>query len=358
MTSILDKLRKSDKIRQAKHDEANEEKSGYLRAGNTGCEIEGGDIVAECPRLAHLRRLGLRSEEIGEDRICMFEGGYAHQDLLAEKLREAGVEVFEEGQEGEITTDWLCGDVHVTGSVDIGLGDGQGNLTHVVDAKAVCSLWTARDILVVEMPKIKHLAQLGHYMMETEKPGKLAYGSYVDYAVNDWAWKLLPLRGDRHSECIEYRDTLDKVAVPEPQVDRVKAAGYRVTKDVYKSGKFKGKTKYEASIHIPKKILPFRQIYDVRWGESGYLEYSVEGRGEWTQTILTEVGIREFYCRVLDIEAEGDLGKRPLTLKPEGTPENYNRCDYCGLKSLCDEHENNYQKWLDMVKQLPVNSET
>jgi len=343
-------LYEDDLRREEEHKEREREKLGYMRAGNSGVKLSDGNIAGECPRLVLIRRMGLEKEPITRDRHVMFEGGYIHQAAIAEKFRKMGLTVMEEGTSGEVRTSWLCDGVPVTGSIDIGVG--KGKLEYVTDCKQVSSLWTARDILIEGHPKFVHLCQLGHYMMETGLPGKLIYASYVDFAVNDWAWKLLPLQGENeYSQYLQYRPRTDKVVVPESHAERVRATGYKISCSPYKSGPRKGMNKLEANIHIPKKILPFREIYDVSY-ESDQITYKRECDEKWQYAPITSEGIRLFYSYVLQLERERDLGKRPLTLNSQGKPENYNKCDYCPLQEICDECENNYDRWLNEVRKI------
>jgi len=108
-------------------------------------------------------------------------------------------------------------------------------------------------------------------------------------------------------------------------------------------------------IRVAKKILQYRQGFEIEWTKGKQLKYrpilaDTEGRElEWTWTPITQQGIIDYYEAVVKQEKEKKLAARPLNLKSDGSPGNFSSCDYCPLKASCESHETDYDKWLDAV---------
>lgn len=295
---------------------------GNLRAGNSGVVLPGGggDTAGTCPRLAHLRKLGISVETPSSDRQIMFAAGHMNETFWLNKLRRSWPGIIR--CEEEIPTHWLTASgTAVTGRPDIVLCDEAGKPVLTYELKMVASVWTARDVRVMEggKPKFAHMVQAAHYMWQLGTPGRLLYTSYVDHTVPHFALKQLPKAGQAGSEVCLY-DT-------------------------------KG---------MPKKVLPFWVSYDLQFGEGGLLEFRHEGLGtSWHETPISVEGIRAFY-EMADKMPEEGLGERPLTLEATGEIQTrFSNCSYCNLDSTCGrrEKDRDYTKWLADVRSLPTTKE-
>jgi hypothetical protein len=302
---------------QAEHDAQEALRIGNLRAGNSALMTEAGEILGnQCARTTLLRKLGIQYEETSADRLLMFGAGRLNEDFWVQKLRRvwSGRILLEE----EIPTSWLTASgTSVTGRPDVVLTSDEAGTKPVLglEMKMVSSVWTARDVRILGKPKLDHLIQAGHYAHQLGIPYKLVYTSYVDFAVAGWMQKQFPAYGQPGSEIIEYSD-LNK-----------------------KTGK-----------REPKKVLPFYYIYDLSWGREGYLQYSVEGSREVTESPVRYEDIVRYYEFVDQMEATGQLGPRPLNVEADGGLGNWSKCDYCPLLPVCNSHEKRgLTAWLDEV---------
>jgi hypothetical protein len=283
-------------------------KIGVLRGGNSGCGLGDGNFTGECPRKAFMRFHGL-FQKTDPDRFVMFEAGLAVEDTLIKKIErnlQPGQRIL---RQDECGTAWVTSNgTHVTGSPDIVIADSAGNYLVGIEVKQVSSLWTGLHHVQDKMPSLKHLCQAGHYMDRLKLPAyKLINVNPVDFQLP--GFKAL-------------MEKLPKVGTPGSEYFQYDKRG------------------------SPKKLLPFRFVYDLEFGEDGYLKFRQEGsKGFWTTTIVHRQGITDFYEHVSNMDK--DLGPRPLTLKCTGDFENYNLCtDYCDFVSICDAYESHPDRWL------------
>lgn len=284
-------------------------KVGNLRGGNTGVWVDKETVVGGCPRLAHLRSIGVEVEKIPADRHVMFAAGHSNEDIWA---RYFAATWKGEGKtllrESEVPTSWATsGGTKVTGRPDFVFAkDGKPILG--LENKMCASVWTAKTVLFQGIPKIKHLAQAAHYSWQLGIPWKIVYSSYVDFVVPSWAERMFPKRGQPLSE-------------------------YTVSND--KGG--------------AKKVLPFHRVYDLRWVD-GRLEFSPEGANAWQVTPVTADGIREYFEQVAVVADKKKLPPRVTTVEGNGEVSDFSDCDYCPLNETCTKHTN-YDKWLTAVRE-------
>lgn len=331
LVSVTALFEEGVRVMQAEHVAEESTKVGILRAGNTGLlEVVNNaktgkpsvEVSGKCHRLSFLRFKGIRIEEHGEERELMFDGGRGNEDLWAAILLKAWTGKLL--REEDVPISWeLPSGIKVTGRPDLVLADNDGVPVKGIELKLVSSLWTARDVLL-DKPKPPHLMQAAHYMWRlSEQTGKsvpfeLWYTSRVDWAVNgNWVQKLFPKKGEKASEYCEYNETSGEI----------------------------------------KKVLPFRKGFLLRWkGDTldSPLEVSpVGGKPNWSASIVTRRRILDYFEYVAKMEANKELGPRPMNLNADGTKGNYDPCDYCSLKQHCNTWEDKgFEAWLANVPRL------
>lgn len=325
--NITDRLRQARALERQKHTDGEAAKLGTLRAGATGIRASNGDIAGACHRKAHLRSLGIDFDVPTEDKVIMFELGYANETVIYDDLLATSPQDISEVilREEEIPIEWQTRNgTKVTGRPDVVLCEGDPNWRVYrtvpkpilgLELKSVHSMWTVRDLLFEKGPKLENIAQAAHYMWKLDIPYKLIYKSYsnLGQSVSDWAAKLFPKQGEPGSEYIEYNA---------------------------KGGM--------------KQIRQFEIVFDLRIDKSGRVQTKREQDSVWTNTIVSTQDIEAYYEFVSKIAESGDLGPRPLTVDSQGNKKNWRMCDptYCPLSATCDQHERTYTSWLAEVRRL------
>lgn len=345
---IKDLLKAGMQKQVAKANEQEATKLNTLRAGSGGLFLDG-QTVGTCTRLATLRSLGINVKEEELEREFMFAGGRANEDIWLASLRESWTGIIK--AEEEIPTSWTTKNgMPVTGRPDIVLCNDKGDPELGLELKQVSSVWTGRTVLFEGQPKLDHLIQSAHYSWQLGIPFELWYTSRVDFdiSMNPIIKNLLPKEGQAKSEFIQYGYY--------EQIDSNRA----------KSGKSKRKiseTEYEIRrvsgdsrvFRDAVKVLPFAVGYVLDFSAEGYLTYTSSLTGETRESIVKKDQLIEYYEYLSKLVETRKLGPRPLTLKADGNPENYSKCDYCPLKKACDSSESmGFERWLLEVKQTTV----
>ena len=289
------------------HQEAEKSKLGNLRAGDSGAMSRQGDVMGGCHRRAYVRtQMGIEVDPPSADRLIMFELGKANETIWVDKLKRVWPGTIK--QEEEIPITWTTTNgMKVTGRPDIVLCDKDGKPMLGIEHKAVCSIWTARDVSFERNPKIKHMLQATHYAWQLKVPYRLVYTQYVDYAMPDCAKKFFPADDTR----VSIND--------------------------------KGQ---------PKAVLPHETIYEIEIDKKGRVNYRLEEASEssWSQAIFTVEDIERFYEFVSSMAEKKTLGPRPVTVAPSGKQLPYKDCQYCPLQETCDKYEHSWEKWNDAIK--------
>lgn len=351
MSINLSGLFRTSRIRKREqYVEGEKSKTGNLRAGNSGIlSSENGEVAGSCVRKAHLRALGIEIDPPTEDKLIMFDLGFASEDIIAEKLVRAMPEGHILLREEEIPIEWrttngtkitgrpdmvICSvDAIVPAGSDIGpVSNGIGEVVEYtgpisrtprpilgIELKSTHSLWVAREVVFNRKPKLGNLIQAAHYMWQLNVPYKLVYTNYSQLgqgmAGNEWIVKQFPRPGEPGSEYIEYNDKKKTI----------------------------------------KHIRQFEIVYDLRFDEHGRLQFKREDEADtlWTSTIVTRDDIRNFYEYTATMASDKKLGPRPSQVDSLGNKAGYKDCDYCPLKPVCDEHEDDgYDKWISEVNKL------
>ena len=310
------RLREGRQLARDKYKKEEATKIGTLRAGNSGIMSNEGDIAGSCHRLAHLRSLGIQVQEPDDPTLVMFQLGIISEDAIYNDLilTVSSNEVIL--REHEIPIEWTTtNNTKVTGRPDLVIceyemttaGDKQIIPRLVIEAKSVASVWVSRSVLLEKEPKISNLAQVGHYMWKLGVPGRLMYKQYAIQAVPDMAFRFLP----RNSEFIEYDERTGN----------------------------------------PRNIKPFEIVYELQYNKQKVLQYRIENTKKWINSVVSIPDIERYYEFISRITETGDLGNRPIAIKPNGKEMGYKPCKYCSLKDICGTKKNvEYTTWLAEVK--------
>jgi hypothetical protein len=316
-----------------KHAEGEQQKLGNLRAGSSGIMIPTGEVAGSCVRKAHIRQLGLELEDLSEDKLLMFDLGFANEDVIADKLKSVLPEGHTILREEEIPVEWTTTNgTRVTGRPDIVIckttGADPNKLTRAhnnmllqptlgLELKSVHSIWTARDVLFGGKPKLSNVIQAAHYMWQLNVPYKLIYSAYSQLGQgmagkDDWISKQFPRPGQPFSEYVEYN--------PKGQI---------------------------------KHIRQFEIVYDLQFSDKGVVQFKLEDDTKWKDTIVTRDGIIRFFEATSQVQSTGVLGPRPSQVDLFGEKAGYSDCSYCPLKDICDRLEKtNYSTWLQEVQNI------
>lgn len=288
-----------EQLRKQK-EEKEKGKRGTLRGGNSGAIIEG-DIYGKCPRISLLRKHGIDIPK-EPNRELMFQAGETSELSVVAVLQALGYTV--KAQE-EVGTTWQTTDgTPVTGSPDVVFYRNAGQ-QRALELKLVSSMWTAYNLLAKDKPSSDHIIQAAHYSLHTPNtPYYLTYVSRSDYHVGLYKWMDGALRG---STDVEWKD---------------------------------GKA---------FKMLPFYKTYMLHWQKNGKLAL-ISDVGRHYTTKITRQSIEAYYERIQEIERTQQLGARPTNKHVVDELDSYSPCDYCPLKLVCDEHEDDYDVWQDAVK--------
>jgi hypothetical protein len=152
-------------------------KRGKLRAGSSGCIVDG-LVHGECHRIAHLRHVGVDKKHT-LSRKLMFQAGEANEDLWDD--------VLVEGWDGQVLRHFEAAKQLPFGTIeghpDIILADREGRHRFVLELKLLSALYTSIQRTFDGQPDEKHLIQSATYMWMTGLPGVLCYTNRTDFAV-------------------------------------------------------------------------------------------------------------------------------------------------------------------------------
>lgn len=322
--NISERLRLGRLAERERRAGTEESKLGNLRAGSTGIMSDNGDVAANCHRKSLIRSMGLELEVIDENKMIMFELGFASEDITHQILLDSLAPGETLLREEEIPIEWFTTNgTRVTGRPDIVIcstGTSQdvkvpGSLPTPLlglELKSVHSIWTARDVLFNGQPKMGNLAQTAHYMWKLGVPYKLIYKSYsqLGQSMSDWAVKFFPRKGEPNSQYVDYND----------------------------KGGVKGLKQFEI-------------VYDIQIDERGRVGYKLEADAEFKRSIITIQDIERYYEYVSIMTERKDLGPRPMTVDTHGEKLNYKECAYCPAQATCDKYETlGFEVWIDAIR--------
>ena len=308
-------------------------KVGNLRAGNAGVILPDGTPAGSCPRIAHLRSLGLDPKgEISESTLTMWESGIVNETYWVDKLRRIWVGPILCEDEIAVSYETPTG-VRLTGRPDIVLcHDVAGTAVPVLglELKSISSIWTLEKVSLGRnvSPKLEHLAQAGLYSWQLGRihnlpgplPYRLIYSAHVNYAGPDWMGTML-------------RQNYDPTGI----------VGQHPLVELDSSGKF-------------KNTRPHHMVYELAWDMSedksdGVLKFRRENADTYTESPVTWSGIDQYYGMAGDMASHKELPPRPVVMKGDGRKGNFSLCDprYCTLSEICSTKKN-YKEWIKEVR--------
>ncbi len=286
--NIRQLLEKGHALLRSEHKAKENVQRGVLRAGNSGC-ITDGTVYGECHRISHARALG-HDKPVSFDREIMFQGGEANEDQWNRVTVPAWPGLVVRHAEVRKQGSWGT----VMGHPDIILADAYANWKVLLELKQVMAANSAIYRCLEGEPDSKHLIQSATYMWMTGVPTILCYTSRSDFALE------------------------------------------------FKRKQYGGQT----------KIQPFyRMFYLTIKGDT--LWYRDEFEQTEVKTNVTISGIVAYYQLVHDMAHDFSLRDRPSNDSVTGRAAAWDRCDrrYCAFADACNESENNYQRWIDTVKE-------
>lgn len=325
-SNLASRLKAGRQLERAKHREGDAAKLGTLRAGNSGMMSNSGDIAGSCHRRAHLRSLGLEVEEPDDSKLVMFQMGTANEDVVYRDLIHTSGPDEVILREEEIPTTWMTSNgTKVTGRPDMVVcrrDEGATVPIWGIEIKSIASVWTTRDIIGTQQPKLEHLIQAGHYSWQIGVPFRLLYKQYGIQEIPFWkgqngpGWgqKLFPVQGAPGSEFIDY--------------EKGRVQPFEIT--------------YELS--WANGTLRYRREYPSQSGEAA-------GSEQWKRTLVDVESIRRYYEFTSRMAQDQELGPRPMTIDAVGKEKSWTGCSYCPLQGTCDNYEDNgYSEWLEAVR--------
>lgn len=326
--------------------------AGVMRGGNAGAVLEKrGDnymVVGNGLREAYIRTFLGFSEDFKIDKRLMFLGGHANEDIWTKVLQKACEEeslTFK--REEELGLSWEIEGVKCTGRPDYVFFNKEGEPVRGLEFKQASSIWTARDVLINNQPKLSHLIQAANYSLRMNIPYELWYSNYVNHTSPGYYLKP-PLSGEPRSEYFDYipvlhytnrngKQSFKKVKIPKIHAE----SDPSFLKNTY------GVTGFEF-----KNVKPFIYGFSIRWNQ-GYLEWaSLYGFApRYVRTPITPESINEFYVQLATMADRKHLPPTVTNMKADGQiDDGFNLEDY-SLFADINENVQNFDEWEDAIKQ-------
>jgi hypothetical protein len=318
MSSVVSELYlKGLQDRIAEGDAREKEKVGVLRGGNSGIITPEGRVIGACPRLAYLRYKGYNLSDIEPMRHLMFAAGLSNEDIWVDVLKRSwdGPILTEE----DVPTKWETENgIAVTGRPDIVLCDFVSGIdgprtSHEpklgLELKLISSLWTARNVLIEDMPKYNHVIQAAHYSWQLGIPFELWYTCRADYAVGGSDWEKRLFSKGKDLESVELND--------------------------------KGNI---------KKITQFIRGFKLDWQQDGKLVVTSVETGKQYDTLVTAANIERFYNTVACMDDTNQLPPPPHEIKLDGK-NTYPHHKYCPICKHRDKFKT-VSEMIDVAKEL------
>lgn len=315
MLDIKNILAEGRRIKTALSKAEREKEPQALRAGNSGILIQTPDediVYGECARKAHLRYLQIEDTADAVTNEKFDEG--TSSELIVNDIITPGLDVLYPGYKlkagnDTVNTSWnVSSGIPVTGRPDGVIVNSSGEPVAIIEHKKKISFYSMRNASFDGIPDNKHIIQAAHY---------------------SWQLGCIPAYIIYRNGTIWHYYTFDR---------RIKDD---IESSPYKNGiTYKGET--------PFTVEPHYSIFTLTWEDDVVM---VEYEGKKQATLVTVEGIQSFYEASDSIKDTKELGPRPTSKSViVGNKASYKPCQYCFLKNVCDEHENNYDAWLDHVK--------
>lgn len=143
----------------------------------------------------------------------------------------------------------------------------------------------------------------------------------------------------------------------------IQAAAYSMAADrpwilLYTNPNYFSVPFYDKKKTQEKSLKPFYAIFYLRW-ENDFLWYRHEDE-EWTETVVTKEGIREYYQLVSEMEVQEDLGPRVVDSYVNGDKSKYgDPCKFCFASAACNDWDNNknFADWKENCKSALAETE-
>lgn len=336
-------------------DEAEGQKTGVLRGGNTGIYIKEKNLVlGKCARETYLRYLGIQINKVEPSRKLMFEAGISNEDSWTNVLKQKW-----EGQikcEEEIPTKWeTTNGTAVTGRPDLVLCKEDGTPVRGIELKLACSIWTCRDVLMEDTPKFLHLTQAAHYMWQVGCPFELWYTNRADYHPNEMVERCLPKYNTPEFNRIRPNVEIVFYEMVMSKNGNLYKKRLKCSEDEFRSMiDTKGYGWRQGNVNPGiLKIYPFIAGFTLAWESDGRLSYTSVQSGKKFTTEITIQRIKDYFELVSQIDETGLLPPRVKGIKPDGTPLNYDINSYSPIAEINDKYEKaGLSVWLDEVRKF------
>lgn len=306
MINLKDSLK--DYFNYLQQDTADKDKkdTGILKGGNAGVLIDGQPFAKyNCPRKSYLRFKGITLKDKQDSTLLMFEGGKVAEEIWKVVLSGHESDSLTIRREEEAAVSTTVKGVQVTGRPDFVVYKNNQPILGV-EHKNLSSVYSSMDVRVNGEPGFDHLAQAGFYMSSLGCQYKLVYTQSVNFPLIGWLSKKVP----KSHPSVELNE--------------------------------KGE---------PKTLLPGIEVFDLRFGPNGILQYKREEETIFIDTIITRKSILDNYEYIINMDKTNSLGKRPKNVKWNGKEKEWNACKYCSLLETCDKLETNPKAWLQEIKE-------
>jgi hypothetical protein len=307
MINIKDSLKDYFSFTQKESEEKDREQAGTLRGGNAGVVLDGQPYAKyNCPRKTYLRYKGISLKDKEDSTLLMFEGGKVAEEIWKIVLSGHESDNLVIKREEEAAVSFRIQDKEVTGRPDFAIYNKEGRPLLGVEHKNLSSVYSSLDVRVGGEPGFDHLAQAGFYMAALGCQYKLIYTQTVMFPLIGWLAKKV----SRDSPLVELND--------------------------------KGE---------PKTLKPGIEVFDLRFGPNGVLQFKREEELIYKDSIITRQSIMNNYEYILNMDKTNSLGKRPKNIKWDGKEKDWTACTYCSLKDTCDRLESNPKAWLKEIQE-------
>lgn len=292
MIDLRQLLLESHKAARKSREEAEKSKLGHPRGGSAGAVGDDGTLYGVCPRIAHLRLLGIeKTPELNTE--IMWRGGEANEtnwiDLLGHGYKGKIL------RHNECPVSWEIEGIElaVLGTPDVILADVNSKPVMGIELKGIFGTTTAVSVQLDGKPKTENLIQTAVYSHALGIPYALAY--------TNASWVGLNF--------------------------------------------------HQQKLYDSKHLKPFYKIFYVWWKDE-VLYYKDESENFDVKTKITLSNIKDFYKLLFEIGKAKVLPPRPNGTSAEGKAAKWSPCGLCDFRDVCDKSESNYDNWIQHAKEI------
>ena len=303
ITSLLEEGIRQDVIEYGANDIT---KMHTLRGGSVGAII--GDDQFGCVRKAALRYHGYGIPTDMQTQILM-KFGLANEFLIDYYLKKCSWPADRIKRETEIPINYFIGDENVTGRPDVVLLDEEMKPYWGVELKLKGTYYGAKNILLDSKVDTDHIIQALHYMWKHNMTRySIIYTIPVRFAVQDKDMEAFVA-----TNSCRFRD-------------------------------WDGKPDY-ANLGFYETIFEWNAERDT------LTSFTVHSGIERSGTPLRERHIDAFYELSSSVARRETLGSRPSKKSLVPGQKEWDKCQTCELKPVCDSYENDIDAWWDFAIQ-------